>query len=137
MLQKHVYYMYIDGLFYELKRAGVGCHINGEYAGAIGYADDIVLLSPSLCALKHSITLCEDYAKRFKILFNTIKSKLMCFNVKHKNFVMYLCNQPVNLVEHETYLGSDIVSDIFDRSISHTVHTFIKKVIISFQILEC
>ena len=97
--------MYIDGLFYELKRAGVGCHINGEYAGAFGYADDIVLLSPSLCALKHSITLCEDYAKRFKILFNPIKSKLMCFNVKHKDFVLYLCNQPVNLVEHETYLG--------------------------------
>ena len=34
--------MYIDGLFYELKRVGVGCHINGEYAGAFGYADDIV-----------------------------------------------------------------------------------------------
>ena len=28
--------MYIDGLFYKLKRAGVGCHINGEYADAFG-----------------------------------------------------------------------------------------------------
>ena len=36
-------------------------------------------------------------------------------------------NQPVNLVEHETYLGNDIVSDIFDRSISHTVHTFYQR----------
>ena len=117
----------------------VGCHINGEYAGAFGYADDIVLLSPSLCALKHSITLCEDYAKRFKILFNPIKSKLMCFNVKHKDFVLYLCNQPVNLVEHETYLGNYIVSDIFDRSISHTVHTFYPKsihVISDFRMLD-
>ena len=51
----------------------------------------------------------------------------MCFNVKHKDLVLYLCNQPVNLVEHETNLGNDIVSDIFDRSISHTVHTFYKK----------
>ena len=50
----------------------VGCHINGEYAGAFGYADDIVLLSPSLYALKHYITVCEDYAKRFNILFNPI-----------------------------------------------------------------
>ena len=117
--------MYIDGLFYELKRAGVGCDINGEYAGAFGYADDIVLLSPSLCALKHSITLCEDYAKRFKILLNPIK--LMCFNVKYIDLVLYLCNQPVNLVEHETYLGNYIVSDIFDRSISHTMDTFDQK----------
>ena len=119
--------MYIDGLFYELKRAGVGCHINGEYAGAFGYADDIVLLSPSLCALKHSITLCEDYVIRFKILFNPIKSKLMCFNVKHKDFVLYLCNQPVNLVV------------IFYRSISHTVHTFYQKcnhVISDFRMLD-
>ena len=54
----------IDGLFYELKRAGVGRHINGEYAGAFGYADDSVLLSPSFCAVKHTITLCEDYAKK-------------------------------------------------------------------------
>ena len=100
-------------------------HINGEYAGAFGYADDIVLLSPSLYALKHSIILCEDYAKKGLKYFSTpIKSKLMYFNVKHKDFVLYLCNQPVNLVEHETYLGNDIVSDIFERSISHTVHTF-------------
>ena len=122
--------MYIDGLFYELKRAGVGCQINGEYAGAFGYADDSVLLSPSLYAVKHYITVCEDYAKR---------SKLMCFNVKHKDFVLYLCNQPVNLVEHETYLGNYIVSDIFDRSISHTVHTFYLKsnhVISDFRMLD-
>ena len=84
-------------------------------------------MSHSLYALKHYITVCEDYAKRFNILFNPIKSKLMCFNVKHKDFVLYLCNQPVNLVEHETYLGNFIVSDIFDRRISHTVTLFIKK----------
>ena len=121
VLSPILFIMYIDGLFYELKRAGVGRHINRDYAGAFGYADNIVLLSPSLYALKHSITLCEDYAKRFKILFYP---KLMCFNVKHKDFVLFLCNQPVSQVEHETYLRNDIVSDIFDRSISHTAHTF-------------
>ena len=47
---------------------GVGCHIKGEFAGAFGYADDIVLLSPSLYVLKLFITFCEVYAKRFNIL---------------------------------------------------------------------
>ena len=37
---------------------------------------------------------------------------------------MCVCIITINLVEHETYLGNYIVSDIFDRSISHTVHTF-------------
>ena len=41
-------------------------------------------------------------------------------------YCIYLYSQPVNLVEHETYLGNDFVSDIFDRSISHTVHTYKK-----------
>ena len=73
--------MYIDGLFYEHKRAGVGCHISGEYAGGFGNADDIVVWSPSLYALKYCINVCED----FNILSNPIKSKLMCFNIKHKD----------------------------------------------------
>ena len=51
-------------------------------------------------------------------------TKIIYFTVKHKDVVLYVCNQPVNLVEHETYLGNYIVSDIFDRSISHTVHPF-------------
>ena len=72
VLSPILFTMYIARLFYELKQAGVVCHINGEYAGAFGYADDIVLLSSSLYALKHCITLCEDYAKRFNILSNTI-----------------------------------------------------------------
>ena len=81
-----------------------GCPINGEYAGDFWYAGDIVLLSPSLYAFIQLLCV------QFKILFNPIKSKLMCFNVKHKVFVLYLCNQPVNLVEHESYVGNDIVS---------------------------
>ena len=47
----------------------------------------------------------------------------MCFNAKYKDLVFCLGNQPVNLVEHETYLRNNVVSDIVDRSISHTVQT--------------
>ena len=71
--------------------------------------------------------------------FQPHKIKINVFNVEHKDFVLYLCNQPVNLVEHEPYLGNDIVSDIFDRSISHTVHTFYQKsnhVISDFRMLD-
>ena len=51
VLSPILFTMYIDGLFHELKRAGVGCHINQEFSGAFGYADDIVVLSSSLDAL--------------------------------------------------------------------------------------
>ena len=49
VLSPILFTMYIDGLFYELKRAGVGCLINGEFSGACGDADDMVM-SPSLNA---------------------------------------------------------------------------------------
>ena len=37
---------YIDKLLTRLRESGVGCHIDGVFAGAFGYADDIVLLKP-------------------------------------------------------------------------------------------
>ena len=39
----------------------------------------IVSLSPSFNTLKHYNTVCEDYAKRFNILFNPIKIKINVF----------------------------------------------------------
>ena len=38
---------YIDNLFTHLQHSGLGCHVGCSYAGACGYADDIVLLAPS------------------------------------------------------------------------------------------
>ena len=38
----------IDKLLTRLRESAVGCHIDGVFAGAFGYADDIVLLGVSL-----------------------------------------------------------------------------------------
>ena len=40
--------LYSDNLLISLKQSGLGCHINGTYMGALGYADDITLTCPSL-----------------------------------------------------------------------------------------
>ena len=53
---------YIDKLLSRLRESGVGCHIDDVFAVAFCYADDIVLLAPSLDALPHIISICEDYA---------------------------------------------------------------------------
>ena len=44
--------IYIDNLFKELKQLGLECHVGPTFAGAFGYADDVVLIAPSLYALK-------------------------------------------------------------------------------------
>ena len=40
--------IYIDKLLLELNGSDYGCHINNTFVGALGYADDVTLLSPSI-----------------------------------------------------------------------------------------
>ena len=94
------------------------------YAGAFGYADDVVLLAPSLAALREMVSICETYATEYHLLFNPSKSKLMYFNISHDNLSVKLCGKEVLLVSHETYLGNFIGSDIFDRAITQSVCAF-------------
>jgi len=42
--------VYLDDLLVKLREAGVGCYIAGCYVGALTYADDLVLLTPSASA---------------------------------------------------------------------------------------
>ncbi len=40
------YFIYMDGLWYELENGGVGCYMGGVFAGVTAYADDLNLLTP-------------------------------------------------------------------------------------------
>ena len=42
--------IYMNPLFHELRRLGIGCHIGGLYVGIIAYADDELLLAPKRSA---------------------------------------------------------------------------------------
>ena len=45
----------------------------------LGYADDLTLLSPSVNALSKmvGITICEEYAKEYDIVFNYSRKRLV------------------------------------------------------------
>ena len=49
------------------------------FAGAFAYADDIILLSPSAQALNSLLFICNDYASRYDVKFNALKSNLIGF----------------------------------------------------------
>ena len=129
----------LDGLFNNLLQSGVGCRIDNTFAGAFGYADDIVLLAPSADALEIMISICETYAYEFSILFNPRKSKLMCFNVNVHNLDITLCGEKVIHCDSETYLGLSLNSNIADRAITQTVCSFYQKsnhVIANYSMLD-
>ena len=72
--------VYINDLLDILERKGIGCYIGSNYCGAIGYADDLILICPSLQGTKEMLLICEEYANSHNIKFNAAKSQLIVFS---------------------------------------------------------
>ena len=51
--------IYLGLLLHELKDSGLGCHIGTNFMADLAYADDVVLVVPSLYSLKSMLKLCE------------------------------------------------------------------------------
>ena len=105
VLSPRLFSVYVDELLERLKINGVGCHIGHHFIGALGYADDIVLLCPSLSGLKDMIEICEDYAKEHNILFNGKKSKYLIFGKYEYNAKLLLNNEVVPRCDSAEHLG--------------------------------
>ena len=114
LISTSLFSLYIDELFLLLKESGLSCHVGLTYAGAFEYADDIVLVAPSLFSLKQMIKNCEQFAESHSITF-----KLLCFNMKLKSKVrpIYLNGERVSIVEHGNHFGNYVSTDIAYRNI--------------------
>ena len=89
--------------------------------------------------MRQMIVICESFACEYDLLFNPLKSKLMFYNITYDDLHVELCSQPVNIVNHETYLGNYIGADIFDRAVTQTVCKFNQRsnhVIADFSMLD-
>ena len=71
-----------DGLLYKLKESGVGCYWGCRFVGGLCYADDLVLLAPSVSALRMMLSICETFALSHGLKFNSQKTQRIRFN-KH------------------------------------------------------
>ena len=48
VLSPILFTVYIDELLLKLRSSGFGCYIYDTFVGALGYADDVTLMSPSI-----------------------------------------------------------------------------------------
>ena len=71
--------VYMDDLLLSLEQNGVGCHMGEHFTGALAFADDLTLISPTRHGLKEMVSICEDYASEHDIKFNGSKSQLLAF----------------------------------------------------------
>ena len=83
-LDKAVFYHPYFSLFELLTRLesqGVGCYWSHYFIGALGYADDTVLLAPSASALRMMLNTCCQFANDYNLLFNPGKTQLVRFSL--------------------------------------------------------
>ena len=77
MLFHPFYSRYVhDELLIWLNNYGLGCHIGDLFSGALAYADDAVLLAPSVSSMPKLLNIFSNF------LQNTFNSK----RSKHMNF---------------------------------------------------
>ena len=77
--------IYMDELLLRLKSSKIGCHMGTHYVGAVGFADDVTLLCPTLSGIKKMILICEQFAAEYDLTFNGSKSKLIIFSKNSSN----------------------------------------------------
>ena len=63
----------------------VGCYIGHLFVVALAYADDIVLLAPTASVVRKLLSLCDEFASGFNVLFNVKKSKCLYIRPKEDN----------------------------------------------------
>ena len=90
VLSAVLYCVYTNGLFEELRRSNIGCCVGNNYAGVIGYADDLFLMAPSLDRLQKMLVVCERYALSHNLTFSSdinprkLKTKCIGFLLKDR-----------------------------------------------------
>ena len=105
VLSPLLFSVFVDELLEKLKKKGIGCHIDHLFTGALGYADDIILVCPSVTAMNEMIKICENYANEHNILFNGKKSKYLIFGNYKYNPTIRVNNEPVPRCDNAIHLG--------------------------------
>ena len=109
--------LYIDSLFTELKESGYGCYIDSMFHGAVGYADDIALMSPTRKGLQTLIDICEKYFSNLGITISTniipekSKTKILYFGDISNPQPLTLYDKLLPYVVESKHLGHLINTD--------------------------
>ncbi|XP_061719296.1 uncharacterized protein LOC133526619 [Cydia pomonella] len=96
----------------------VECHIDGVSINNISYADDMVLLRPSINAIRQLVSKCENYAEQHGLRYNSKKSEVMIFKSNKYNPTVVppvmLGGVPLKVADQFKYLGHIVTPDLRD-----------------------
>ena len=67
----------------------MGCHVGHMSYAAFGYADDLLLLSPSIHGLEMLVETSESFASEYGVTFNAKKTECIIYYVLVKMHAHY------------------------------------------------
>ena len=66
----------------KVKSSGVGCYVNMTYMSILLYADDILLVAPSVTSLQRILSICEAELESLDMRINPKKSSCIRFGAR-------------------------------------------------------
>jgi len=92
---------------FNLRRTDMGCHIKNHFYGCFLYADDIILLSPSVNGLQVMLNVCYSTSSALLLKFNCSKSYCIQFGKGCSKSIdlMSLGDNSISWVDSLKYLG--------------------------------
>ena len=119
VLSPILFSVYLDDLLKKLSDSGVGCYWGHLFAGAVCYADDIVLLAPCPSALRILLNICSTFADTHGLSFNANKTQLICFHQRSFSATpadIFFRDTLLQYTDEITHLGHILTSNLNDRS---------------------
>lgn len=124
VLSPILYCVYVDNLLQLLEKEGVGCHIGFQFLGALAYADDLVLIAPAASAMRTMLSICDNFARDFDVIFNASKSKWLAIIPANRSFMSNMINNcmfgvggnSIDFVDKFVHLGHIISSNLTDTA---------------------
>ena len=111
-----LYNEYTDDLNNHLQATGVWCYVGGAWVNSLSYADDMVLLAPTVTALQTLLEVCCAYAGPHDIVYKQRK-QYVCWSGQ-SNYSVGSQQESASEMRNETkefrYLGHIMTADCRD-----------------------
>ena len=109
ILSPLLFNIYINNVIKSVSQSKVGCKLGIFSSNIIAYADDLVVLAPSVSALQNLLNICYNETKNILLNFNTEKSVCVKFKKCNKfteiNSCIELGNVTLKFVEQMSHLN--------------------------------
>ena len=94
----------------------MGCHVGHMSYASFGYADDLLLLSPSIHGLEMLVETSESFASEYGVTFNAKKTECICFgkNACPLQRQVNVNGQRIKWKDKVKYLGNILTKDMCD-----------------------